>query len=77
VSNDIPDPILENVSPIKEGKITKTSSESLQKGPNESLNKENLKSLADIAEASINGSDNTDLDEWLTNAFHKHLEKVI
>ena len=41
-------------------------------------NKENQKSNVETLDSTTvnNGSDNTDLDEWLTNAFQKHLEKV-
>jgi hypothetical protein len=46
-------------------------------GQDDSVNKENHQSSADISEASINVSDNNELDEWLTNTFQKHLQKVI
>jgi hypothetical protein len=49
----------------------------LREGHDDSVNKENHESAADISETSINASDNNDLDEWLTNTFQKHLQKVI
>lgn len=78
-SNDAADPILENVSSLENLGIRKPSIKSSKEGLDERINKENQNLPVNPSEPSAvnNGSDNTDLDEWLTNAFHKHLEKVI